>query len=83
MKKVSLIVLTLAILIGFGLSNLVLAQSDVNQVTGHVVNQDDLLYLTDQITNNRLSKDYDYNQDGQINVWEIDKSGSLKETVLD
>lgn len=25
----------------------------------------------------------DFDQDGQLNVWEMDKSGALKETVLD
>jgi type IV pilus assembly protein PilE len=31
----------------------------------------------------RATASEDFDGDGQINIWEIDKSGSLKETVLD
>ena len=31
----------------------------------------------------RATASEDFDQDGQINIWEVDRSGSLKETVLD
>jgi type IV pilus assembly protein PilE len=31
----------------------------------------------------RATASEDFDGDGQINIWEVDKSGSLKETVLD
>ena len=31
----------------------------------------------------RATASEDFDQDGQINIWEIDKTGTLRETVLD
>ncbi|MBT3690458.1 hypothetical protein HOE31_04555 [bacterium] len=66
MKKVSLIILTLAILMGSGVSNIALAQISEHDVNGHIVDQNDILYMTEQIKHNRLSNDYDYNNDGSV-----------------